>query len=259
MTFVSGDILYQSIAKIAASYNAMGALSIAAYDFENKFSAADINSIIIHDSITDSRAQEILNETIYATRDLTSVSSILYAILDDWDDNKLTSRDNRATTATGMLGANEFAQKFRPEWTTEAGAPSVGSGVLTLPADARVSISSTFNVGTWECLMVAVSGGDHSLLLESGGADVYECRRQHDATIGLLDSVGAAWVIGPNACQDETISSIIKMTRDGSSGWEIFEGGVSKGTATNSATTSFDKLCLRAIYQSSNFDNLKVY
>lgn len=37
-----GDTLHKSIAGIASDINSMGALSIAAYNFENKFSAAEV-------------------------------------------------------------------------------------------------------------------------------------------------------------------------------------------------------------------------
>lgn len=246
--------------------NSAAIFNEAGFTFANKallfreagLSIANINAIIIHANITDDNAQQILSEITKANRDLTSAANI-YEILDDWDDNKLTGRDGAGATATGFT--NLFAHKglFRPEWTTEAGAPSAGGGVMTLPASARVSVSSTFDVGTWECLMVAVSGGHHSFFLQSGGADKYECRRLSNATIGLYDWVDSVWCIGTVGCQDETIASIIKMTRDGSSGWEIFENGVSKGTVTDSTTTSFDELHLDATSQSSNFDNLKVY
>ena len=224
----------------------------------NKYTVSQLNNAFINAIMSDDRAQQILSEIAKTDRDLTSATNI-YEILDDWDDNKLTSRDGAETTPTGFT--NLFAQKtkFRPEWATDTGSPSAGSGVMTLPASARVHVSSTLNVGTWECLMVAVSDGDHSFILQSGGGDKYKCTRAHDATIGLYDAVDSVWIIGPVSCQEETIASIIKMTRNGSSGWEIFENGVSKGTVTDNTTTSFNELHLIAMYQSSNFDDLKVY
>ena len=256
------DNIGVSFAASIFNENALTVTEAASIFMNTNLSISRIDAILNNVNLSDSKASQIIYETDVATRDLSACSNVIGTaeIVDDWQDNKLTSRDSEATTP--ILIPSPFVQDttvFRPEWTIVAGTPSVGSGVLTLPANAQVSISSTFNVGTWECLMVAAGGGTHYFLLQSGGVDKYECKRQDDASIGLFDCVDGVWIIGPNACQDETIASIIKMTRDDSSGWEIFEGGVSKGTVTDSTTTSFDELHLCTLNQSSNFDNLKVY
>ena len=376
MTYVSGDILYQSIAKIAATYNAMGALSIAAYDFENKFSAADaalvfdntnltavkgasifnetaltvaklisildnanilsakiksifdtgllsvdekraatlegdqyaaadaaasvnntfytddqlalafnnanltaakgasifnetalsitkINDIIIHDNITDSKAQEILNATSYATRDLTSATSILYAIHDDWADNKLTSRDTRATTAAGVLGDNEFAQNFRPEWTTVTGTPSVASGVLSLNENDDVKTPSTFDVGAWQI---------HENLPDEAGFYFHIMRYDADNTIKFhIDRYSGDELTLQKVDGGSTVNLIsyswvgaagdIKVTYDGSGNWEIFdETGASRGTASDEfIPTGWDCIYLAGVNGTSAIDNLEVY
>ena len=388
MTFVSGDILYQSIAKIAASYNAMGALSIAAYDFENKFDAADaalvadntnltaakgasifgnpnltaakgasifgnpnltaakITSIYNHTNLTIQKAQEIMDaqaspekSTIEAVQDsgtasagdattLTDASkswavdgwdyfilvitggtgggqyriissntataltvSAAWAINpdatstyeirsyrigfmgDDWDDNKLTSRDGAGTTATSL---DKIFQHFRPEWTTVGGTPTASAGKLKLDAaQEEVAAASTFAVGTWEWLVTKISGTGYNFMLgisqETTGitaslisSNCYNVRMVNSNTTFILslgdgdstsDIITSTW-------SNDTNPHTFKMTRDGGSNFEIFEDGVSKGTITNSTKTSFSYIMMAQSTNSDgdwDIDTMKVY
>ena len=292
MTYVSGDILYQSIAKIAATYNAMGALSIAAYDFENKFSAADaalafdntnltaakgasifneaalsitkINDIIINANITDNKAQQILSEITKTDRDLTSATSI-YEILDDWDDNKLTSRDGVGTTSTGFT--NEFAQKnkFRPEWTTVTGTPSASGGVMVLQS-AEVSTPSTFAVGSWEIKYQFASNSDtvtRPIEIYNDSSNFYWLRIDDDSQGTDWDVyktiAGAGAVLIDTSASNDIAQHTTKLTRDSSGNFEIFLDGVSKGTATNTEITSFTEYHVIGGTDSCNFDDLKIW
>jgi hypothetical protein len=237
-------------------------------------SISRINSIIIDDGISDSRAQEILNETAWATRDLTGAASILYAIHDDWEDNKaVTSRDNRATTPASILGANQFAQKFRPLWTTVGGTTTCSAGkLISNEAADRVKITSTFMVGTWEInfRFTATAGGDDLMFyfIYVDSSNWYAVRINND-TAGPFYKLrkkvtGTESDIISSTLTPNTIEHTCKLTRDASGNFELFFDGVSKGTATNNEISSSSELHLAKVDtvvagSSKELDNLKVY
>ena len=272
----------QLTAANAATFCNAGTLTDAqlAGAFEDTImSIARINSIIIDANITDSKAQEILNATAYATRDLTSASAILYAIHDDWTDNKYSSRDNRATTPASVLGANEFAQKFRPEWTVTSGTSwGVTSGYLHVNTHTdTIQIDSIFTTGTWEI------GRQYAALDNAGNAIIgkfypmwIDSSNYFDYALGDTSGSGSNYNLSKNVSGTPTtlISNswnyntnftTYKFTKNSSSNLEIFEGGVSKGTDTDSDISTSNKIQLWYMRwgggsgSQCRWDNLKVY
>jgi len=80
-------------------------------------------------------------------------------LLDDWSDNKLTNRDDFATTplnpSTLEPSSSNFQNPTRPEWTTHQGSPSASNNQLELPdgqanTEAILSTPTNINEGTWE-------------------------------------------------------------------------------------------------------------
>ena len=265
-------------AKAASIFNNTNlTLSKAASIFEDtNLTISKINSIITNDNISDSRAQEILNETDYATRDLTGAASILYAIHDDWADNKLTSRDNRATTAASVLGANEFAQKFRPEWdTTNINTKiSVETGYLKIVTstdyDKYIKITDNITEGTWKMKQklgeVNSSGGwNYTLAFMFTDTDNF-----YAAFISGFDEYVrfSKFVTGSNthliegSITRDTDWHEVKITRDSSGNFELFYDGTSKGTVTDTSFTSGD-LVIGQFKEQNNedvyVDDLEVY
>ena len=219
-------------------------------------SITKINSIITHANITDNKAQEILNGTTYATRDLTSATSIIYALCDDWDDNKLTSRDDRDTTASSLLGANEFAQKFRPDWTVDDSP----SGLTIIVDTGRVKFSCTSGnsgagyiqipsviiEGTWEWkyqysqIFSGNTGVDNLYFMHVDDNNAYYIQFAAYGGYGDFYKVvgGADTKILECSLVVDTDEHIVKVTRNSSGNFEVFQDDVSKGTAIDNDITS---------------------
>jgi len=246
-------------------------ISKATSIFENmNLTVAKINDIIIDANIRDLKAGVIVANTDNATRDLTGATNISLAeIIDDWADNKLTSRDKQALSDS-WAWTDEFYQLndvFRPEWTTESGSPSASGGVLVLTAGdttvQQVSIPTTFFAGAWEVEVQKQASGTTSLVnvLDwwAGGNEKYGLQWTNADNYKLQDIVDAVAIISATHAED-TSWHTCKATRDSSSNWEIFFDGVSDGTATDSTTTSIDEFAHRNGEDIEiHFDNLKIY
>jgi hypothetical protein len=231
---------------------------------EAGLSIANINAIIIHANITDDNAQQILSEITKANRDLTSADNI-YELLDDWDDNKLTSRNGAGTTSTGFTNLFAHKDKFRPVWTTVANSPAASGGELVLPFGAHTSAPSTFVTGTWECVLrnSATGGNNSSIIYFLGdGTDTAAYTYKHEYTPRLLLWVSTDGDLIAVVETQPTTNTAYKVTRDASGNFEIFFGGVSKGTALNTRFTSSTKIGMRNAHTAGPtvyIDDLKVY
>jgi len=223
-----------------------------------------LNDIITHDNIGDSHAQERLNATDYVDRDLTGATSILYATHDDWEDNKLTDRDDRATTTASVLGANEFAQRFRPEWTTKEGSPSATGGYMLLDAGEEVKIPSGFDTGTWEqdtwldaanaCQKFKFIWQDADNFWVTYFDDEYThldlCKNDAGTSTAVID-----YTVDPTL----GVWHDIKITRSSAGDWELFYDGSSVGTATDAFMPTVNELRERSKTAASRIDNLEVH
>ena len=305
MTYVSGDILYQSIDRIAAIYNSMGAVSIASYDLENKFDAADaasiidnakltaaraasifdntnltvakaasifmntnitiatIDDILGNENLSDSRASDIIYETDVATRDLSACSNVIgtAAIVEDWADNKLTSRDSDATTP--ILLASPFVQDantIRPDWTSDAAGCNLAAQNQRLEfwedtggsGTPYVSISTTHFEGewAWKWTNSGYTSMGYVALLYSTSGDYYRVQGGRSGTnqqnIKLYKYISSTDTLlidtGTHTIEGLIPTQEIKLSRDSAGNFEIFVDGVSKGTVTDTDLTSIDTL-----------------
>ena len=264
------DLTWDSYPAVADLATAMNSKSVA--NGATLIGTFDVNAILVHANITDSKAQEVLNGTAYATIDLTHLASILYAWHDDWADNKLTSRDNRATTAASILGANEFAQKFRPEWTVQSGTWNADAGYVTKTngtAHDHLSTPSTFAVGTWECdfkldvdnsyIRIVIMNNESVVSATSDGYYVYAHGSSNFYRFDKRINNVSTTIINGGAWANHTTQQTTKVTRNISGDFELFLEGVSEGTVTDTDATTSLYIILWHTYVNCRTDNLKVY
>jgi len=241
---------------------------------DTNLSISKINDIITHDNISDSRAQERLNTTDYGTRDLTAANSVIRVFGDDWEDNTITDRDDRATTAAANLGANEFAQKFRPEWTAGSGKASASEGTLKTPDIAispEVFTPSDFTVGTWEIdfrwmgTVGDYGAGNFRFIFQDSDNlwRIYRVDSSNDEyKLGKVDGGTVTGdVISTTHAHDEDWHDW-KVTRDSDGNWELFYDGASDGTSTDTFLPDINELRIRGHSSDSadkEWDNLKVH
>jgi len=261
-----------SVSKGASIFDSTNlGVSKAASILENtNLSISKLDSIIGDANIGDDRASDIVYETAVATRDLSSASNIIGTaeILDDWQDNKLTTRDSEATTPIKISSPYvQDANTFRPSWTTESGSPSASGGVLVLTAGDTtaqgISTPTTFFVGTWEVDIQKQADGTTSgvdvIDWVSGGSKKYIIGWNYDGAYNLRDIVDTVNIISATHAED-TAWHTCKATRDSSSNWELFFDGVSDGTATDSTTTSIDEVWVYNYEDIEvHYDNLKIW
>jgi hypothetical protein len=173
--------------------------------------------------------------------------------LDDYADNKLTSRDTYETTApeddlkTDVQSS--FSDPSRAEWSTEAGSPAAQNQRLELPGsqDDQVTATSPMSDGTWEFEFTPqgtsslilrafvhttqasgdgspnANGDGYELVITGGGA--YELLRQ-DSGIGTT-LIGGSWSPDTN-----THTARVEAFLDGNSdrNWEIYLDGSQVGS-----------------------------
>ncbi len=214
-----------------------------------------------------------------------------YTIMDDFSDAQFTSsRANYVTTAPdygglgltvsslytvygkgGELRTVQELPATRPTWTTVSGSPSVASNYLSSASTYEVSVPSTQTTGTWKTdFQYTVSGASnpysffkfmwidannyYTVQASGNGTAFYLVKVVGGATTNIITSSqaisGAAW-------------HEIKVTRDINGNFEIFFDAASKGTVTDTAHTTSNKIQLYANPQASGgnmyFDNIVVY
>jgi len=209
--------------------------------FENtNLTLSKLNDIITHDDVSDSCAQEVLNQTDHETRDLTVADAVIRLLDDDF------ARGTRAEVPAENLGANEFAQKFRPGWQTDIGLIDVGGGAIgwdeAKDGDSRILCTPVQTTGTWELdfqfttlgadgdhwprFIICWQDADNKVLLFVGDSQYEQFRlRKVDAGTGT-DLLSPGWA-------SDSAQHTSKVTRDADGNFEIFLDGSSKGTATD--------------------------
>jgi hypothetical protein len=217
--------------------------------------ASKINSIITNDAISDSVAQKRLNATDCSIRNLTTtVASVIYTIHDDWADNKLTVRDDRATTPASVLGANQFAQKFRPEW---AGNMPVSDGrcYLANQGGAYCQIPSSIAYGTWQIKQRYNEGTDiglnwstFTIIWPDTSVSSYyytEWGTKRDQswvwdnlTLRRADTGTDTIILDTLTTPSSGVWYTVKTTRTTAGLFEVFIDGVSKGTVIDNTYTT---------------------
>jgi len=170
---------------------------------------------------------------------------------DDWEDNKLTTRDKAAIVATTL---SRISQKFRPEWdTTNANTKiSVESGHIKIVAstDYNKYIKITDNIaeGTWKIkqrlgAVNAASGYNHTLSFMFIDTDNF-----YSAYISGFDDyvrfdkfvTGSITHLIAGSITRNTNWHEVKITRDADGNFELFYDGTSKGTTTDTSHSSGD-------------------
>jgi len=174
---------------------------------------------------------------------------------DDWEDNKLTNRDDGGTvTYNGVTGV------YRPDWSTISGesTPSVTNGELVLTGgDAIVTGINlpdlTNYTITWEYTIDRSNSG-------TGAADQANVHLFAEQNSSLTNrKLHSSYVMTHRGSQDEdrlqeidgsgTGSDLIiasnpsdivsyRITRSPSGEWEIYQNDVSQGTATDTSHTN---------------------
>ncbi|MCD6137942.1 MAG: hypothetical protein J7J91_05060, partial [Deltaproteobacteria bacterium] len=234
------DSSYLAAAKAASIFNDTNlTLAKAASIFEDEnLSLSKIGEIIIHDNISDSRVQEILNETDYETRALTGVSAVINVLSDDWADNKLASRDNRATTPSSIHEENEFSQKFRPEWSSSGDATAANNRLELGPADGEVHITPYINLPKkWEHRWYASSSSNIYYQLFYEDDNNFWASKRRGSSVGSPPTIYCELYKMSGGTSSTPISDVTgtwgeyaKITRDENGNWEVFHTGGSVGT-----------------------------
>jgi len=225
--------------------------------------ASRVQEILDNANITIQKGQEIVD----AMSDPTKIGTggRRGYIGDDWEDNRLTSRDKAATLATTF---DKIFAYFRPEWTEVAAGWGASGGELVSSANgAEIGIPSEFTVGTWEWDEKTESTADVPYLwfrfMWVDANNAMQIRMYGNSgtnVVGLEKYVSGSRTGLISWDRDTTVMHTIKVTRDANGNWEIFDDGVSKGTTTDTSITSSNEI--RIIAENSgptHIDNLKVY
>lgn len=205
-------------------------------------------------------------------------SSVSYDVFDGWSDNKLSTRDSWATTPvkvpvdvnTGELYTVQIdLPSARPEWTTDAGTPTVG-GMVSLDEGDIISTSSSKTEGTWEIDMrVTATGGVASgnprqfvfMFEDANNYWSYVTVEEGYVRLYKVDGGTENGVFSGSWTYD-TSWHTYKVTRDSSGNFELFVDGVSKGTVTDTWLPTVTKISLGSPdwwNVTLEYDNLKVY
>lgn len=216
-----------------------------------------------------------------------TLSEITNYLEDDWDDNKLTSRDSPAEgyflhPSDGLLSGDMEAGDalkgvYRPEWTQGQGASSrtsATSSTLQITGSATgdtagVKTPALATVGSWSFDYQYVTAPDTRdvtymrFIVQTRANDEYQIGEflggSDEWRLTKLDSGGATVLASTSSQQDQDPHSA-EATRTSYGGFEAFRDGSSVGTATDTFLPNTpDKL----IFENRNegtiqFDNLVV-
>jgi len=257
--FDNANLSAAKAASIADDANLTAAKAASIFDNAN-LSAAKAASIADNANLTEAKLQAILdntNLTIQKGQEIVDAMSSPSKIGtggrrgiigDDWEDNKLASRDNAATVATAL---GKIYQSFRPEWTVEAGTVTAEGGNMKLTTeDAKVSCSSSVVTATFKSNQKSDNCGSSNMGIlwdfickdDSNEYTVYfqfESAEGSDDDFQLRKTVGGSESVIINSLWTVDLNwHEIKVTRDTSGNFELFLDGVSKGTVTDTDVTT---------------------
>jgi len=240
------------------------ALMASAFD-SSYLAAAKLQSILDNTNLTIQKGQEIVDAMSSPSK--IGTGGRRGVIGDDWDDNKLTSRDNAATVATAL---DKIVQTFRPEWTVKAGTITVANSRVEGDASGTNEVqtsSLSITEGTWEVDIIVLATG-HTQLIYFIYQDIDNHYHAGNSTPGGTRAWylykyegGAGSELILSSWTEATGTYALKVTRDSSGNFELFVDGNSKGTATDTwLPTTYDSIVLRVTDDNSSaMDNLKVY
>jgi len=181
---------------------------------------------------------------------------------DDWQDNKITDRDDAATTPTDL---GRIVQIFRPEWS--GGLAEDGVFKLT-GTDEKQYCSSNFTTGYWyvkwyvagtsgsrgmKFYFMWVDDNNHYFLEYHTDSPDLSLKKTAGGSISTLISETS---IEPyDNCWHDA-----KVKRDDDGNFEAWYGHISLGTCVDTSITSSNRLYLGCIGDvDTYFDNLQVY
>lgn len=190
---------------------------------------------------------------------------------DDWDDNALSRpRTNQKDGSyKGQDGTIYNDARYRPDWTTQSGTPTVSSKQLVLDGSTNpdeISTTSNFTAGSfaidfqWNTATnnpwalfgfmsekANTNDAVYMINVDGTGTD-YELRKTISGTSTLI--IDSSW-------GGDTTLHTAKATHDANGNMELFYDGTSKGTGTDTDITNPAYLLLRnANTNAINFDNL---
>jgi len=238
------------------------ALMASAFD-SSYLAAAKLQSILDNTNLTIQKGQEIVDAMSDPSKIGTGGRRGYMG--DDWNDNKLTSRDNAATVATAL---DKIFQTFRPEWTVISGTITTANSRVEGDASGsnKVQTSSSITEGTWEVDIIVLATGSYQNIYF-----IYQDSSNHWIAGNSTPGGTRAWHVRKVASDSETdiIQSnwteatgtyALKVTRDSSGNFELFVDGTSKGTATDTWLPTQNYIVLElGDDNASAMDNLKVY
>jgi len=245
-------------ASIFNNSNLTSAKGASIFDNSN-LTESKLQSILDNTNLTIQKGQEILDEMSNPSKIGTGGRRGYLA--DDWNDNKITSRDNAATLPTSF---DKIFQNFRPEWS--GGLVSDGNFKLTND-NQRECCSSTITVGTWEVdyYVTGTSNFRGALMY-----NMYKDANNYYLLYNRIDKIGfdfqkcisgsTTTLIDNDVLGLDSTWENMAVTRDINGNFEIFLEGTSRGTVTDTDLTESNNLYLGCIsLNDTYFDNLKVY
>lgn len=212
----------------------------------------------------------------------TGLTELSNYIEDDWNDNSLTSRSNTVDGVFAHPDANEAGDvligRYRPEWNVTNGSPTASSGVLNLNnssgTDTVMVIPSNMSVGSWQYDWTLTNTDtsnavtiQYHIMSQTTTAlqDGYESTTYYSGTVeswhlDVRQGGGSTTTIINGSNTKDTNTHTREVTRDSYSNWEMFNDGVSAGTANDSTFTSGEYEIIYGQAGTSDFtaDNLVV-
>jgi len=234
--------------------------ALAASYFDNLFGAPAIAKILDNANLSIQKGQEIVDAMSNPSK--IGSGGRRGVIGDDWEDNKLTTRDGAAAVATTL---EKIFQSFRPEWSITSGSDRVAAqnnrlemwNVKGDSTEVLMSISQTntdltckfkwtFDKPSYKTQIrfIKTDGGDYYYVQggvwSSSENNITLCKNVGGGESILLDS-GTASSATAGAPDQE-----VKVVKSGSN-FELFVNGVSKGTATDSDITTSNVFEIRGM------------
>jgi len=253
----------------ATDFDNYGDADIAASYMDNVLNTTVLQSIIDNTNLTIQKGQEIVDVMVDPSRIGTGGRRGLMG--DDWDDNKYSSRDKAAAVATSL---DRIFQSFRPEWTVEDRTWSAANGYLehttlpgsspypaiiaSIPTTTQITVEFDFQVSG--CGGIAAGDFGDTYIINAAGDGYYiHTTARTEEWYQLVRTDGTVLINSTWSC--DTNWHTCKVTRDGAGNWELFLDGNSKGTATDTTYTDFNRVRCRGAYGGHYYrwDDMKVY
>jgi hypothetical protein len=206
--------------------------------------------------------------------------------LDDWSDNKLSSRasfsDKSLSPKSLEPSSSSFSSPSRPEWTREQGSNGINVQNERLKLDGSsihhlYYTSNAVNKGSWEISFTSNSNRGSSenvsvlsvLDQDPTNWDANSGVPDNGYIIEIRDGSRYALVLRQNGFSSEIINGswdndtnqhTARVTRDNNGNWQLFYDGKSVGKATDNTFTTTNGTGIGMDSGSSiYFDNFRVF